>query len=210
MKWEILILTQPSREPFLAQLMPHLERQRTGLDVGITVQIFDPTVDLGTNRTRMMRASTAEYINFVDDDDWVSPGYLRTVFPLLDGVDQIGYEVKPLIREAYGWRCSGREFHSLKSGRVWKKEGTHYFRNISHINPIRRELAIQTRMEGGPMEDHRWSIGMTKLGIVKTEHYIDHPIMYYYLWRPQKNDAKDATDPKRLEIIQPLTAPANV
>lgn len=202
MKWQILILTQPSRGQFLLQLIPHIEKQRNGVsEVGVLLYMFDPKVDLGTNRTRMMQDATAEYINFVDDDDWIAPDYIPAILPLLDGVDQIGYELKPYVREPYGFRCSGREFHSLKSGRVWKKEGTHHFRNISHVNPIRRELALKIAMSGNTGEDHRWSMGMTKLGIVQREHYIDR-IMYYYLWRPNKHDDKDATDPHRLAILE--------
>lgn len=202
MRWQILILTQPSREKFLAQLIPYIEKQRQNVsDVGILLYLFDPKADLGTNRARMMRDATAEYINFVDDDDWLAPDYIPAILPLLDGVDQVGYEVKPYVREPYGFRCTGREFHSLKSGRVWQQKGTHYFRNISHINPIRRDLAIQITMSGPYGEDHRWSTAMTKLGIVQSEHYLDH-VMYTYLWRPNKDDAKDASDPHRLAIIE--------
>jgi len=79
-----------------------------------------------------------------------------------------------------------KTFHSLRFP-CWNSDNDGYYRDISHVNPMRKELAIQASMEGSAGEDSRWSERMRDLKIVKTEHYID-AIMYFYYWRSSKND----------------------
>jgi hypothetical protein len=85
----------------------------------------------------------------------------------------------------------GPTYHSLLCGGWFDKtyaDGTKaWMRDISHINPIRRELALAVPMYGGFAEDSRWSGDLRRLGIVKTEHYIEE-VMYHYLSRPDKTD----------------------
>src|SRR6266403_1909804 len=65
--------------------------------------------------------------------------------------------------------------------------------DISHLNPIRRELALQAKMSGGFGEDERWSTQLRNLGIVKTEHYIPE-VMYFYFYRGSKTDHVQPVD----------------
>lgn len=222
MRWQILIVTQPSRREMLSQLLSLLEPQLAALglnkfdqvDVLIhethpNVHVPFPNADIGDIREHVRKKSEGDYINFLDDDDLVAPNYVSSILPLLDGVDQVGFEL-----EMY----SGREkmapvYHSLihgnwtnpSNGRVGV--GNAFCRDISHINPMRRELALQVPMSGGIGEDCRWAQAMR--GKVKTEHYIDTGPLYYYLWRPNKRDAVDARDPFRLQMIDRLRIASN-
>jgi len=210
MKWEILILTQPSRQHFLVQLYWLLNPQLKGKDVSVTTALFDPALTLGANREKMRQAATGDYISFLDDDDLVAANFVDRIFPLLDGADQIGFNVKCFSDKAE----LGTAFHSLQHGRWYQTVNGRlggipggYYRDISHINPMRRELALRCPMAGGIGEDCRWANDIRALGIVKTEHYIDE-LLYFYLWRGNKNDTKDAMDPWRLAFIERLQPPA--
>ena len=201
MKWQILILTQPSRDRFLQRLLAVLKPQVEELtDVEIVVRQFDRSMDLGRNRQAMIDSSTAEYICFVDDDDLVPFSYVPTIYPLLDGIDYIGFQVQ-LYVDGEKQRPT---FHSLKYDRWWSDDSG-YYRDISHLNPMRRELAIQAKMSGGFGEDQRWCEALAKLGIVKTEHYIDQ-VMYYYLFRNNKNDRDYGRPTARVAPIMDSTA----
>src|ERR1035437_1150412 len=182
MKWEILILTMSTRKDFLNRLLVFLGPQIVP-GVKITIRTCDPKHTLGENREMMRRAATAEYINFIDDDDLVAPDYVDRILPLLDGVDQVGFECEVWSDNV---KDQKRDFHVLKAG-GWHENEWAFWRDISHLQPMRRELALAEPMEGGHGEDSRWADKMR--GKVKTEHYIDK-ILYFYFFRSNKNRAK--------------------
>ena len=190
MKWEIQILTMPSRKEFLERLLLNLRSQVAPYDgqVTIAVRMHDPSISLGANRQKMREESTAEYISAFDDDDWPADNLVARVFPLLDGVDYVGWRVQA---SEDGRDLPGPTYHSLLCGGWFDKtysDGTKsWHRDISHLNPIRRELALAVPMYGGFAEDSRWANDLRALGIVKTEHYIEET-MYFYLSRTAKTD----------------------
>jgi hypothetical protein len=180
-KLEIMILTMPTRDQFLTRLLACLEPQWTP-EVKITIRMCDPNYTLGENREIMRQESVGEYICFVDDDDIVPNYYVSTILPLLDGVDIIGFECELSVD---GIIDPKRDYHTITAGSWYNAENA-YYRDISHLSPIRRELALLAPMEGGHGEDGRWADKMRALGVLKTEHYIDK-IMYFYLFRNGKN-----------------------
>ena len=155
-----------------------------------------PEGDYGEKREKLRQQSEGEYITFFDDDDLPAPDYISSILPLLDGVDQVGFQVQQFS----GQRKERPTYHTLQRG-GWFTEPDGYWRDISHINPMRRELALSDPMSGGYGEDRRWSDRMR--GKVKTEHFIDR-VMYYYLWRMTKQDQSDARDPWRLKLLESL------
>lgn len=205
MKLQVLILTQPSRQGFLSQLLPELNRQIKGHAAEIIVHAHDPKLTLGENRNRQMAESDAEYICFVDDDDWVAPDYFDRIMPLLDW-DYVGFRMLCYaVHRNFEPLCE--MFHSLDVGGIddpWRHETTKYYRGLSHLNPIRRELAIQSTFDCGMGEDYRWAYRLWNKHIVQTQHYID-AVMYHYFWRAAKDDERDPTNPRRLEIIESIS-----
>lgn len=202
MSFDILILTHPARKQFLAQLLSILEPQIQGGKIGVGIHVVTdenwsrPNMQLGEKRQYMRLQSHADYSAFVDDDDLVPMDYVSRILPLLDGVDQIGWEQEV-------WKDhqkQKRDFHTLALP-GWSEDAQAYHRDISHLQPMRREVALAAAMEGGYGEDSRWAAKLRALGVVKTEHYIDLPPCYFYLWRTRKNDATDAMDPWRLQFI---------
>lgn len=183
-KWSILILTQPSRTVLLDRLLFYLKPQTWAhsQEVELCIKTFDRTKSLGENRSEMVRSAKGEYVSFVDDDDMVPLNYVAKILPLLDGVDYIGFRLQ------CWW--DGKEllptFHSLRFAR-WYEDGTGYYRDLSHVNPIKRELALKVPFDGGHGEDHRWADQLRGLNVVRTEHYIDE-VMYEYHFRSDKKD----------------------
>lgn len=179
MRFDILILTMPTREKFLERLLECLSPQVDHKNSSIMIRMCDPELTLGENRDIMRRESTATYSAFVDDDDLVSPDYVSQILPLCDGVDQIGFECEVWQD---GVKMPQRDFHTLTAG-AWIDTEHAFLRDISHLQPMRRELALSEPMEGGHGEDRRWADRMR--GKVKTEHYIDK-VLYFYLFRSRK------------------------
>ena len=193
-KWDILILTMPTRTEFLSRLKNELGGQIAARnyanpdDVRLVIKMHDPGISLGANRQKMREESDARYISAFDDDDWPAPNFIDRICLLLDGVDYVGFRVQAYEDDV---PLPGPTYHSLLCGGWFDKtyaDGTKsWHRDISHINPIKRELALAVPMYGGFAEDSRWAGELRSLGIVKTEHYIED-VMYHYLSRPGKKD----------------------
>jgi glycosyltransferase involved in cell wall biosynthesis len=186
-KLEILVLTQPSRKEYLKRLRANIVPQLTP-EVSIQYRLFDPMMSLGANRQAMYEAADAEFVASIDDDDLVAPDYISTILPLLDR-DYVGFRVQCYMDGV----PFSKTYHSLRYDRWWNDEHG-YYRHISHLNPIRRELALLEPMEGGVGEDHRWADRLYATGKVRTEHFIDR-VMYHYYSRSVKNDAAFRWEP---------------
>jgi hypothetical protein len=188
LKWNILILTMPSRLAYLMRLKSVLDPQLCP-SVEVTIRTSDPKMTRGANRVELMKQSEAEYINFLDDDDLVPEDFVESILPLLDGVDYIGFQVQLYYG---GPEQNVKElptFHSLRYPQ-WSSTNEGHYRDLSHLNPIKRELALQAAdamARGNGNEDVMWADAMRGLGIVKTEHYVDK-IMYHYYCRPGHTD----------------------
>lgn len=182
-KFSIMVLTQTSRAKFLRRLLDVLDPQVEKFkgEVHVDVRMFDPSLSLGANREVMRQDSMGNWICFVDDDDLVVEDYVATIFPLLDGIDYIGFPIKIFMDSV----LERTAIHSLRYPGWTTKDGIHY-RDVSHLNPMRRDLAMLCPMEGGVAEDFRWAHAMRQTGMVRNEHFIDRP-MYHYLFRRNKN-----------------------
>lgn len=152
------------------------------LDVEVRERMYDRSMSLGANRQAMIEEAAGEYVSFVDDDDLVAEDYVSSILPLLDGVDYIGFQLQ-LYMDGIE---RGATFHSLQHN-GWYENGGSFYRDFSHLNPIRRELALQAPFEGSGGEDTRWADRIRGLQIVKTEHYVPK-IMYHYYFRTCKSD----------------------
>ena len=185
-QWSILILTMPLRKALLDRLLGVLTPQlNVELPIELIILESDPSIPVGENREAMRRAARGEYISFIDDDDLVPPHFVERILPHLDGVDYIGFNLE--------WRLDGEfgciekrslKFNHPQHGGVWNDRDGRY-RDLSHVNPMRRELALRAPMAGWPGEDNRWADAIRALHIVKTEHYLDETL-YYYLTRSKK------------------------
>ncbi len=176
-KWSILILTMRSRAESLCGLLAHL-RPQTRAGVEIIVRENPPDYSrIGANRQALLEQAHGEYSSFIDDDDSVAGDYVEAIYPLLDGVDYVGFGVEA-TRDGQPFFWSS---HSLKNG----KSDLMSRRDLSLWNPIRRELSLRPGFEGGIGEDTRWADRLRALGIVRTEHYLPRT-MYFYRYRSVK------------------------
>lgn len=186
-KLELLVLTMPTRQKYSHRLIQLFLGQRWNgyYKFHMRVRMCDPAYTLGENRDMLLRSSEGEYVAFFDDDDEPDPSYLETVMPLLDGVDYVGFNVQCYID---GTPLAKVTHHALKHG-GWYEDETGVYRDVSHINPMRRELALLEPFEGGHGEDQRWADRMRARHVLKTEHVIDR-VMYHYYFRTRKNMGK--------------------
>lgn len=180
MTWDILVASIEHRTDMLDALLGELERQ---LVPGVGVIVFRDNLEtaLSNKCQRLLESSTAEYVSFVDDDDMVAEDYVQAIMEALkQNPDYVGFNVLYTV----DGNPQLPALHSLKHG-GWRSEADALYRDISHLNPIRRELALRSPWTG--RDDHvcdaQWAAGLREQGCVKTEVYIPRD-MYHYRWRP--------------------------
>jgi hypothetical protein len=172
--WDILICSILHRTDMLDELLGELERQ---MQPGVGVRVFRDNLETvyGEKCQRLLNASDADYVSFLDDDDWIAEDFIETI---MEALYLEPYYVGFKVRYTVDGHPQVPVFHTLKySG--WVNNPEALYRDIVHFNPIRRDLAIQGQWEGGDGADRRWADQLRALGIVKNEVYIDRELHHY-------------------------------
>lgn len=153
--WDLLIATIPHRHERLCGLLAELDRQ---WQAGLGVLVYRDNLQhaVGAKRQALLEASQANYVSFVDDDDTVAPDFVALIMKALASEpDYVGFRVN--------CRTDGKLVnsadHSLRYTK-WDTLPDRLIRDFSHLNPIRRELALLGRFRGKDVEDWNWAKGV--------------------------------------------------
>jgi glycosyltransferase involved in cell wall biosynthesis len=152
--------------------------------VEVVMEIDDGEDSIGVKRNRLLSNAFGEYVCFIDDDDQVSRDYVRLILDALDGKpDCVGFNLRYYVDGTH----KGDAIHSLR----YQNYGQHrdgrlmvYERTPNHLNPIRRDVALQV---GFPDKNHGedTDFAVTIRPLLKTEVFIDQTL-YHYLYRSTK------------------------
>lgn len=174
-KLSILIATLGRRnEKFhglLNQLLPQLDD--TLGEVEVVAYWNNGEKSIGEIRQALLREAKGDYVCFVDDDDMIADDYCIQILNAL-GKDYVGFKVQ-LYNDGKRMPVS---YHSLKYEK-WSQDWEGYYRNVTHLNPIRREIALKGKFSrDGAGEDHSWAEMVAPY--TKTENFIDKVLYFYY------------------------------
>ena len=168
----ILVATVGRRNDQFEALMNHLMPLTERWPIEVIAYWNTGELSIGEIRQKLLEEATGEYVCFIDDDDWVPDWYCDEIFYAF-GKDYVGFEVELIDNDVK----KPRVFHSIRYG-IWHEDANGYYRGVTHLNPIRRELAVLGNFgKQGLGEDEDWA--RTVSSHVRTENYIDK-IMYYY------------------------------
>lgn len=181
--WTILVATLQQREERFATLRDEILRQTEPYDGRVRVCAL---WNRGQRRLSELRQFLVEYVvsdyvSFVDDDDEVPCYFVEEVVKALESwPDQVGWRMQCV----WGLRELKPTFHSVRYG-SWYEDETGYYRDVSHLNPIRHALALQCDFRlGDPPEDVAWVEQARRL--VRTEQCVPYDkVMYRYLYSPE-------------------------
>lgn len=195
--WDILITTIPHRHEKLCGLLAELDRQ---WQPGLGAIVFRDNLEnpTGDKRQVLLEESRAQYVSFVDDDDEVSSFFVPRIMGALSGSpDYVGFKVSYWEDGELAMQAE----HSLRFD-GWHTWPEKMVRDISHLNPIRRELALAGRFSGESGEDHRWAASVRASGQVRDEEWIPG-VMYSYRFSPA-DCHRTARRPLKADRIKPL------
>lgn len=194
--------TVGARNTEFMQMVEELAAQVQDFDGAIEVHVYWDNFErpLGHVRQSLLEAASSDYVNFVDDDDKVPPYYCDKVMACLDGVvDYVGWRMQLYVDGV----AQKPTFHSLRYDRWWEDDKG-YYRNVSHLNPIKRTLANLGRFDRQVPEDVDWAHQVAPF--VLTEAYIPE-VMYNYFYSP-KASLWSKTKKPRGDFVRP-TLPAH-
>lgn len=192
-KWSILIPTVVNRDSQFARLRdtlaPQVEKYKGDIEVVVLWNNYER--ELSELRQLMIETVDSEYVNFIDDDDNVSPKYCDEIYPLLDGVDYIGFRVEFL---QFGQKQQ-QVIHSLTCEK-WEDNAEGFYRRGTLINPTKRELMLKAGFKNadyrkGIPEDVTYANNVDPY--LKTEHFIDKEV---HIYMPTNDHAWSNFEPK--------------
>jgi hypothetical protein len=185
--WTILVPTVAARaelfERLLGILLPQLDVYGGRARVLAYQNHGDPV--LGAIRDRLVAAAGTEYVSFVDDDDTVPSYFVEEVMRAIDSAhpDHVGFWLDYYHDGTFRERVR----HSISGPRRWARVHGVLHRDLTHVDPIRTELALRGSfipMRPGRPEDRIWVRQVRNY--VKSEVFVDRS-MYHYLYRPAES-----------------------
>lgn len=174
-RWTLGILTVPPRVEKLKELLTILEPQVVAAKDKIQLIVLYNNFEkpIGELRQQILDQAKGDYISFIDDDDMVPYDFCAVILPHLNGkIDYVGFRVA-LFNNGVRRKPV---YHSLVH-KDWYEDENGYYRDITHLNPIKTSIARQGVFSGGAGEDVNWANQIR--GKAKTEFVIDRE-MYEY------------------------------
>lgn len=147
--------------------------------IEIIVEEDNKEMSIGAKRQLMIEKAKGKFVVHFDSDDMPTNDYVTKIYQaIIDNpdIDCIGINVSMTTNGKHPQKCC----HSLKYPE-WKTgpvDGWDYVRNITHFNPVLRELALKAGFK-----DIRYGEDIdyaTRLyPMLKKEFYIDEPLFHY-------------------------------
>lgn len=180
-KLSILIATVGQREERFLNLIEELLKQAHQHEGEVEILVYwnNGELPMGEIRQKLVEEATGDYICFVDDDDRVPEYYVEAILDAIkDNVDYVGWQMQLYTNG----EPAKPTYHSLVYD-SWHEDDNGYYRDVSHLNPIRHAIALKVSFETptGSPEDFIWTKRIAPY--LKTEAYIDK-IMYFYQHSP--------------------------
>jgi glycosyltransferase involved in cell wall biosynthesis len=184
-RFSILICSLVEREKMLKGLLRYLADQKHA-DVEVLTEIDAGELSIGTKRQRLLERAQGDYIAYIDDDDVVSDRYVNLVLgAVANAPDVVG--IKGMYIE--NGRRKKPFIHSITAGR-WYETPAAYYRTPNHLNPVRREHALQIGFaDRNHGEDHDYSQRLWDAGLLKRETMI-HQVLYEYRYNAKTSRSR--------------------
>lgn len=191
----ILIPTMKSRERLFQQVLADIRKQAAEcpeIQTEILWESDNGELTLGQKRNILMDRCSGKYHCFIDDDDVLSPRYLRTFVPMItSGID---YDCASFVGAHYNRGVFNKLFHHSMKYSSWEEKPDRFIRTVSPMNLIKTDIVRQVRYKDiRNTEDHEFSKRLMASGLLKTEYEIDPNYPIYHYIDAVKNDREDWT-----------------
>ena len=191
--WSILIPTLKSRATMLSILMDELKSQiaaaKAEQDIEIITMSDNKEKSVGYKRNQLKDYVRTRFLSYIDDDDWVSPDYISSIYDAINmnpDIDVIVFDVHARIVTPY--HPNGR---LCKYGIEYKRDHEDrdfYYRLPNHLMVWQKNVANMARFpEVNFGEDAHWAKALSHH--IKTQHRIEKTL-YTYRFDPLKTETQ--------------------
>jgi len=184
--WSILIATLASRQEKLQRLLGVLlpQAEKAG-NVEVVALHNLGEYHIGRYRQALLEDARGEYVSFFDDDDLPEPDFVESVLTAMrerpEGKppDYIAF-YHVYYEDGIRWPLSvitGLEYRD----KGWVDTAEGYYRDVTHVNPARAELARQASFivtAPGQSEDRLYNDTIRRLA--RTQAVIPRELYHYY------------------------------
>jgi hypothetical protein len=187
--WTILIATLGQRQARFQRLLNHLLPQVEEAEGRVNVLAYwnNGERPLAEVRQALVDEADGAFVSFVDDDDLVAATYVSAIHRRMRDTPDIHYVGFRLQCYVDGAPLKPTH-HSLRYSQ-WYDDEHGFYRDVSHLNPVRRELALQADFrKTTPPEDVAWADQLR--GLLTVESFVNDVMYQYYssstdtTWRP--------------------------
>lgn len=179
MKLSITIASVSIRKDMLDNLLSELNKQIDENNLNHEVEILvddDDARYLGTKRKLMLEKAKGLFTCAIDDDDFISPNYVRLIVEAIKKDESVDCLAINGIITFNG--LNPRKWFISCHFEDWYEENEIYYRTPNHICPIKTELARLGNFDDVAWgEDYPFSQRMKSL--LKRETIVEEPLYYY-------------------------------
>lgn len=196
MDFSILIPTMNARRGLFLQVLREINRQIKEIKTAKIEVLYESDngeMTLGAKRNVLISRAKGKYCCFVDDDDVVSPVFLKSFLPMLND----DYDCASLLGAHYVKGEFNKLFYHSMDIPEWSETETRYLRSVSPLNMIKTDICrIVQYADIRNTEDHEFSIRLMQSGLLKKEfkspdiplyHYVDGVKEDREIWRHRWN-----------------------
>jgi len=181
MDFSILIPTLHSRKNLFDKLLSEVQRQINEIKtakIEVLYEVDNRELTLGAKRNLLISRAFGKYCCFVDDDDVISPNYLKTFLPMLEE----DYDCASIVGAYYHKGNFIKLFYHSLDVKEWYETYDRYWRSPSPLNMIKTEICKKVQYADiRDTEDHEFSKRLITSGLLQKEYKIPFQPIYHYV-----------------------------
>jgi glycosyltransferase involved in cell wall biosynthesis len=186
MDFSILIATMHSRNSFFQEVLAEVQRQISELPSNVRAEVLYEVdggeMTLGAKRNLLVSRACGKYHCFIDDDDVISPTFIKSFIPMLeDDYDCASYVGMYYYRGDSNKHFEKPFYHSVDVTEWYETPGI-YYRNVTPMNMVRTDIVRQVQYKDiRNTEDHEFATRLADSGLLKKEYKIPFTPIYHYI-----------------------------
>lgn len=181
MDFSILIPTMKSREELFLQVLSEVKRQISEIKstkIEVLYESDNGELTLGAKRNLLISRASGKYCCFVDDDDVISPNFLRSFLPMIED----DYDCASLVGAYYHKGEFIKLFYHSLDVKEWYETDDKFWRSPSPLNMIKTDICRKVQYADiRNTEDHEFSKRLVASGLLKKEYKIPDIPLYHYV-----------------------------
>ena len=181
MDFSILMPTLSYRKNLFEKALSEVKRQINEIDTAKIEVIYESDngeLTLGAKRNLLISRASGTYCCFIDDDDIISPSYLKTFLPMLEK----DYDCASFLGAHYDKGNFNKLFYHSLDVDEWHETSEMYYRTPSPMNMIKTEICRKIQYKDvRHVEDHEFSKRLKDSGLLKNEYKIPNIPIYHYI-----------------------------